>query len=147
MDKYIDGLAAMGLSSQERNIAIAEFDAMVAKLCDEGDDAAMKNVALAHFDLEKELTAKGTFCIVDEVMLDLSIHSDAVLFIRGRVSKTTLMTPAVMAQLADAVTCAAEIVQAEMGYTGPIKSKDLAEIESAIHLLAWAFHELFKAPA
>ena len=141
MDKYIDGLAAMGLSSQERNIAIAEFDEMVAKLCDEGDDAAMKNVALAHFDLEKELTAKGTFCIVDEVMLDLSIHSDAVLFIRGRVSKTTLMTPAVMAQLADAVTCAAEIVQAEMGYTGPITMEAYASTtaEAALEAFRAAF--------
>ena len=124
-----------------------DFDALVAKLDDKAEDAAMENVALAQSDLENLLTKHGTFCFADLLLLDLSIRSESLEFVQSCISETVFMTPVVLAQVVDALTCAAEIVQDEIGYTGPIKSKDLAEIEAAIHALAWAFHELFKDPA
>ena len=129
----------------EQKIMNNDFESIGALLDNEGIDAAQRNVAVAEFDLGRELSDLGTFVMLGFEQLDLALHSDSVKFLNQFPERTKFMAPGVMAQLADSLSSSAEIAQAELGFKDPLNHFSITQIEECIQILAFAMHGMYEA--
>ena len=110
-----------------------------------GFNPTQRNVAVAEFDLSRELSERGTFVMLGFEQLDLAVHSEAVKFLERFPDRTKFMTPGIMAFLANSLSTAAEIAQADLGFKDPLNHSSITQIEKCIHILAFALYDMHEA--